>query len=150
MVIHPLTTAIWPTLQAALQMAADAPHQGPTDLAAMLAKPQYSGLLAQSAEGPALGYLLWQQAAETADIIHLWVSPAARRQGVGMALLQAFSAQARAKNITEIYLEVAVNNPAATALYQAWGAQAVGRRPRYYPHPQEAIDALVFKHSGPF
>lgn len=69
------------------------------------------------------------------------VRPDARRRGMGAALLQALLAWAAQNGARHFSLEVRASNAPAIALYQRFGLQLEGRRPRYYAHPQE--DALL-------
>jgi ribosomal-protein-alanine N-acetyltransferase len=46
-----------------------------------------------------------------------------------------------------MFLEVAADNLAAIALYQATGFIKVGVRKGYYPHPDGAKDALVMRRA---
>ena len=46
-----------------------------------------------------------------------------------------------------MFLEVAADNLAAIALYQATGFAKVGVRKGYYPHPDGAKDALVMRRT---
>jgi ribosomal-protein-alanine N-acetyltransferase len=69
------------------------------------------------------------------------VRPDARRRGIGAALLRALLAWAAHNGARHFSLEVRASNAPAIALYQRFGLQPEGRRPRYYAHPQE--DALL-------
>lgn len=69
------------------------------------------------------------------------VHPAARRQGIGSALLDAVSRWATAHNSRRLTLEVRVSNLAAIRLYERHGFQREGLRPRYYTAPVD--DALL-------
>lgn len=51
----------------------------------------------------------------------LWVEPAARRLGLGLALTQAALAWGRRRGATQARLEVAVSNAGARRLYQGLG-----------------------------
>jgi ribosomal-protein-alanine N-acetyltransferase len=44
-----------------------------------------------------------------------------------------------------MFLEVAVDNVAALALYRSRGFEAVGRRPGYYSRPDGPIDAMIMR-----
>ncbi|MBX3736052.1 MAG: GNAT family N-acetyltransferase [Candidatus Didemnitutus sp.] len=57
------------------------------------------------------------------SIDDLYVIPAARRRGVGRALLDRLVAHARALGVLALHVEVAPDNTAAQALYAALGLQ---------------------------
>jgi ribosomal-protein-alanine N-acetyltransferase len=78
------------------------------------------------------GMVLLRVAADEAEILTLAVAPAARRQGVARALMQAACGHASGAGATRVFLEVAATNTAAAALYATLGFQPVGRRPGYY------------------
>ena len=102
-----------------------------------LALPGVFGLL--DARG---GMLLGRVAAGEAEVLTLAVLTAARRQGIGSALLQAALVEARARGATSLFLEVAAGNAAAQALYARFGCVEVGRRRRYYA---DGADAVVLR-----
>jgi ribosomal-protein-alanine N-acetyltransferase len=99
------------------------------------------GGLALLAEG---GFILIRTVAGEAEVLTLAVEPAARRQGIGKALVQAAveAAQAAAE---AIFLEVAADNTAALHLYAACGFEPVGRRAGYYRRAGAEMDALVLR-----
>lgn len=103
--------------------------------AAQLALPGVFGLV-----DPAGGIALARVAADEAEILTLAVIPAARRRGLGRALLAASASRAQALGAQRLFLEVSADNEAARALYVESGFRAVGRRRRYYP---DGSDALV-------
>ncbi|WP_062131605.1 ribosomal protein S18-alanine N-acetyltransferase [Demequina aestuarii] len=76
-------------------------------------------------------------------LMNLAVAPEARRQGLGEALMADFMAEARRLHVRDAWLEVAVTNEAALALYRAYGFADVRVRRRYYQ--PEGIDALVMR-----
>jgi [ribosomal protein S18]-alanine N-acetyltransferase len=102
--------------------------------AAQLALPGVFGRL-----DPRGGLVLARVAAEEAELLTLAVAPPARRAGLGRALLAAALAEAAARGARTMFLEVAVSNQVALALYSAAGFTAVGRRPRYYADGQDAL-----------
>lgn len=59
--------------------------------------------------------------ATTAEIKHMWVSPSARRLGVGRRLLAALESHAATLGYTELRLNTHEALPEAIALYQALG-----------------------------
>ena len=95
----------------------------------------------------ALGFALWRDLScgagtGDAEILTIGVVPAARRRGLGAALLCAMTMQARDAGCAALFLEADAGNAAALALYNGRGFQEVGRRPGYY---RDGADALVMK-----
>jgi len=88
------------------------------------------------------GMLLGRIAAGEAEVLTLAVAPPARRQGVATALLRGTKALVQERGGTTMFLEVAVGNAPAQALYQQEGFVEVGRRRRYYA---DCSDALVLR-----
>lgn len=90
------------------------------------------------------GFLIGRAIAGEAEVITLAVDPAARRRGIGRALVQEFLASARQKRADSAFLEVAADNAAAIALYRACGFAQTGLRRAYYRTADgRALDALV-------
>ncbi|MGQ9688583.1 MAG: ribosomal protein S18-alanine N-acetyltransferase [Desulfobaccales bacterium] len=88
------------------------------------------------------GYIVFWVVVNEMHILNLAVHPAHRRRGIARALLTAALAEGRQRGATMVSLEVRPSNAAALALYQAFGFQEVGLRPRYYNDNDE--DALVY------
>ncbi|MES1262055.1 MAG: GNAT family N-acetyltransferase [Acidobacteriota bacterium] len=102
----------------------------------------FQTLLALTEAGPA-GFCAWRQTApDEAELLNLGVAPAARRQGVAAALLEALREAARG----EIFLEVAEPNHAAVALYRKLGWVAIAIRKGYYSNGK--VNAVVMKKSS--
>ena len=80
--------------------------------------------------------------ADESEILTIAVIPALRRQGLARALLDLAMDRARELGAQMMFLEVAVSNHAAQALYDRAGFRRVGRRARYYPG---GADALVLR-----
>lgn len=111
--------------------------------AGLLALPGAFGHLA-SAQGRPAGFVLARVAADEAEILTLTVARGQRRRGLGTRLVELARAQAVSAGAARMFLEVAVGNEAAQALYRALGFNEVGRRPAYYGKPgQEQRDALL-------
>jgi ribosomal-protein-alanine N-acetyltransferase len=91
---------------------------------------------------PAGGMLLGRVAADEAEILTLAVDPGQRRAGVGSALLRTAMDRAGALGATTMFLEVAVNNDAALALYAAHEFAEAGLRRNYY---KDGTDALILR-----
>ena len=80
------------------------------------------------------------------DYFHLYnlaVLPEFRGRGVARMLVQDFLSEAARLGADDAWLEVAVTNAAALALYESFGFEAVRVRPRYYQ--PEGLDALVMR-----
>lgn len=107
---------------------------------ALLAVDGASLVPARQAPGPA-GMVVWRVAGDEAEILTIAVLPPWRRHGLGRRLLAAADDAARAQGATCMFLEVAADNRAAQALYQADGFVQVGLRKGYYG----GKDALVMR-----
>lgn len=94
------------------------------------------------------GFVLGRALAGEAELLTIAVAPEARRQGLGTALLAAFTAAAAARGAETAFLEVAADNAPALALYLGAGWHETGRRRGYYrPRAAPPIDALVLARS---
>lgn len=91
---------------------------------------------------PRGGMIMARVAADEAEILTLAVLPDCRRQGLGRALLDRAAATAGTQGAVALFLEVALHNAAARALYAAAGFEERGRRRRYYA---DGDDALVMR-----
>jgi [ribosomal protein S18]-alanine N-acetyltransferase len=91
---------------------------------------------------PRGGMVMARVAADEAEILTLAVHPALRRQGLARALLDGAAAIAAAEGAVTLFLEVALRNAGARALYAAAGFVEVGRRRRYYA---DGDDAMVMR-----
>lgn len=84
-------------------------------------------------------------AADQGDIITIATSPARRGQGHGAQLLSMAETAAKARGISTLFLEVAVDNAAALALYKGAGFHGVGKRPAYYKRAEGRVAALILR-----
>ena len=109
--------------------------------ASTLGQPHVHALAADAAGGALAGYALWSDVEDEGEILNIAVAPAARRHGIGRALLDAALAALREGGVRTVFLEVRRSNDAAIALYRAAGFQSLGVRPAYYAQPRE--DALT-------
>lgn len=99
--------------------------------------PAFSGIIAER-DGAAVGYLLYHfgydvdRGARILFIVDLWVDTAARRGGVGRALMREAAARCRAKGGIDLAWAVFKPNKLAMAFYEGLGA--------------EYVDTLSFMH----
>lgn len=89
-------------------------------------------------------FILSSVMADEAEILTIATDPAAQRQGHARALLKHLIDDLRRRQTHSLFLEVAVDNPAAIALYLGMGFRQVGKRPSYYSRKDgPLVDALI-------
>lgn len=101
-------------------------------------------LVATNDGGAVVGYAGLLVGLDDADVQTLAVRPDWRRRGVGRALLRALLAEATARHMRSVLLEVRPDNTSAIALYRGEGFVEIARRPRYYA---DGADAVVLRRS---
>ena len=90
--------------------------------------------------GSVAGFVMASGAADEMEILTLAVDEAARRKGVGVALLRHVEAFFQARGAKKAYLEVRASNQGGIAFYERMGFRETGRRKNYYREPvEEAI-----------
>lgn len=111
----------------------------------MLALPTTRGELAISFDMP-VGFILWQQGPDMAEIYTLVVLPGERRKGIAEQLLARAEAAMRADATPRALLDVAIDNLPAHALYSRHDYKEIARRPGYYSRTDGAkVDAIVME-----
>ena len=95
---------------------------------------------AVSQEGALLGYAQVRTILDEGTLERIAVAPAARRRGIGEALLARAIREGRGR-LAFLTLEVRAGNAPAIGLYEKLGFRAVGRRKNYYR--EEGEDALL-------
>lgn len=117
------------------------------DFARLLETPGTFGWVAQVAapDGPQpVALVIARAVADEAEILTIGSLPSVRRKGLARGLVRAAAAEAATRGATRLFLEVAVDNAAGTALYHALGFEEVGRRRAYYERPDgQRADAIV-------
>jgi len=78
------------------------------------------------------GFILARIVHDEAEILTIAVHPRHRRQGIGLALLQAATQMCEGRGVAQMFLEVSVRNTSAAALYASSGFVPVGLRRDYY------------------
>ncbi|WP_062298347.1 ribosomal protein S18-alanine N-acetyltransferase [Demequina maris] len=94
-------------------------------------------------DGELVGYAVYGYDGDAFHLLNLAVAPEARGRGLGRALMDDFMAEARHEGAPDAWLEVAVDNEVALALYRAYGFEDVRVRRKYYQ--PEGLDALVMR-----
>jgi [ribosomal protein S18]-alanine N-acetyltransferase len=126
-------------VMAALHADCFAKNWSASEIGQFLDAPGCLSLLASTSRAqPARGFIIVRSAGDEAEILTLAVDQNHRRQGLARALLSAAVAALREAGSKRLFLEVDAANAPARGLYQALGAVAVGRRPRYYEHGADA------------
>lgn len=100
-----------------------------------------------AATGELCGYVVAWFIGGEGEIGNVAVAPERRRLGIAGELLRAALAEARRREVRELFLEVRESNEGALRLYLGHGFTAIGRRRRYYRRPEE--DALVLRLQMP-
>jgi ribosomal protein S18 acetylase RimI-like enzyme len=72
----------------------------------------------------------------TIELISMWISPEARGNGIGRALVEAVVGRAREKGMTRVHLWVAESNRTARLLYERSGFRPTGERQPLPSNPQ--------------
>lgn len=95
-------------------------------------------------DGQAIGYGVLSVAADEAHVLNVCVDPLVQSRGHGRLLLRSLLDSARRQGAHRVFLEVRPSNLSAIALYHSEGFHEIGRRPRYYPAPNNGReDAIV-------
>ena len=89
------------------------------------------------------GFACSRTIAGEADLLTIVVDRAARGRGVGNVLLGRHLSALAAVGVGTVFLEVAVDNVPALALYRRHGCEAVGARKGYYAG--DGRDAVVMR-----
>jgi ribosomal-protein-alanine N-acetyltransferase len=99
-------------------------------------------LLAEETPGGAvLGYIVFWIVHDEVHVLNVATAVAARRRGVGRALMVAAEEEGLRRGARLSTLEVRRSNAPAIALYLALGYRQIGVRPNYYAEERE--DAIV-------
>lgn len=93
-------------------------------------------LYAVDDNGRVVSFVLITVAAGECEILTLATDPDRQGMGFGCRLLEGVIAALRAEGNESLFLEVAVDNTAALALYKACGFERAGLRKAYYSRNQ--------------
>jgi len=96
--------------------------------------------------GRIVGYSGFRYVLDEGHITTLAVHPKFRKKGVGTKIIERLIADAKAKGLKKLFLEVRQSNSPAQKIYKRWGFKVIDRRREYYQHPVE--DALVMQNDN--
>ena len=99
-------------------------------------------LLALDADGTPLGHAMLRRLGEEWELKRLVVGPAARRRGVGRALVLDVIDRARAGGARRVILQTGSAQPESLALYIALGFTPI---PVYEPYVETMSESLCFE-----
>jgi [ribosomal protein S18]-alanine N-acetyltransferase len=117
------------------------------DLPAVLSMGGTAARLACNAAAKPLGFYLWRQTLDEAELLLIAVRPEVRGTGLGRRLMQDLMAQARDSGVAQLFLEVREGNDPALGLYRSAGFEPIGRRARYYRgRDGRAHDAITLRY----
>jgi ribosomal-protein-alanine N-acetyltransferase len=94
-------------------------------------------------EGDPVGLALWRCIAGEGEILTICVRAEARRKGIARHMLEDAAAHMGRHGVGRIFLEVAIDNEPALALYHRQGFRPEGRRRNYYQTARGPRDALI-------
>jgi tRNA threonylcarbamoyl adenosine modification protein YeaZ/ribosomal-protein-alanine acetyltransferase len=116
-----------------------------TAFSEMLAVPGTSAILVSSQNNP-MGFVLSRKAADEAEILTICTRPAFRQKGHGKLLVQHLESLLKKDDVKSLFIEVAVSNQAALALYASSGFKTAGERKNYYERGDgRREDALIMR-----
>ncbi len=111
----------------------------------MAAKPHHRLYVLDEDGGPASFVLLTVVAGE-GEVLTLATDPDRRGRGCARRLLDQVIAELRGEGADSVFLEVAVDNTAALALYAGCGFERAGLRKAYYSRPNGApVDGHILR-----
>lgn len=134
-------------LLAALHSSAFEKPWTEAEIARLLENPAAFALISRDAAPQ--GFIMAWAAAGDSEMLTVAVAPAARRRGVGAALVTAAGVAALVRGAATMHLEVGADNAPARALYKKLGFTEAGRRPGYYASAAGPGDAIVMRRTLP-
>lgn len=90
-----------------------------------------------------VGFIATNNLSPEGEILSVAVDEKARNNGVGKALLSHALEYLKTKGVEKVFLEVAVDNVAAIALYRGAGFEDLYVRKDYYNDHGHGVDALI-------
>lgn len=101
------------------------------------------GLLIVDHNVTPIGFSLFRQVEDEAELLTLAVDPKHWNKGFGRALLTEGCSELALRGCSELFLEVAVGNDRASALYRGLGFSVVGERRGYFSSDETGTAYLM-------
>jgi ribosomal-protein-alanine N-acetyltransferase len=99
--------------------------------------------VARGARGEPLGFLVAWHVADELHVLNVAAASAARRQGIGSALVREAIAYAAASRVRLVLLEVRRSNVPAIRLYKKLAFHTSGLREGYYGDGEDAVEMAL-------
>lgn len=131
-----------PAIQAILQDTPEAAAWNPKSLEEVFELNVKYFFIAEK-DGAVLGFIAGRRLLDEAEVLNLAVLPAARKKGLGRALLQVLVEAFSGEGTLQVFLEVRESNRSAISFYRHAGFAQIGKRPGYYRNPEEAALVLA-------
>ena len=90
-------------------------------------------------DGQVIGYAGYWWTFGEAQITNIAVHPDFRKKGIASALMDKMIENCIDTDVYSITLEVRVSNNAAISMYEKYGFERVGLRPKYYSDKEDAL-----------
>lgn len=97
------------------------------------------GWLAITHSNEPVGFILARVVGHEAEILTFAVHPNSQRMGTGRYLLKELTNFLTSVKCSKVFLEVAIDNASAIALYKSMNFQIVGNRPDYYKRKDNTL-----------
>lgn len=115
---------------------------GIDNLKASFVAPRVTVLAVGFTPNSPVGFAIWRDLGDEAEILSLGVAPSFRRQGAAGALLREVLADAARAGASAVFLEVDQSNQHAKKLYFSAGFEELSLRRAYY---RDGADAVIMR-----
>jgi len=102
------------------------------ELGKLISNDIYTCLIAQERTSQPIGFILYRNIVDEAEIITIAIAKSARRKGIGEKLLETSIRNLQFARVTKYFLEVDETNQSAINLYKKFNFRPVGKRQGYY------------------
>jgi ribosomal-protein-alanine N-acetyltransferase len=101
--------------------------------------------LKTTANNEVVGFVLWRELLDEAEILTIVVRGDSKRKGIGSFILDSLFTELKQKGILNLFIEVAEDDEGAQLFYKAHGFEFVNKRSQYYKRESgKKVSALIF------